>query len=373
MIPLRVLHLATSPAAAADGDVLTTMSWLQAQGHQTALAAGGASNDGSDLPGVNLMRYRGRALAWWLGGKRGLLAQVTAFNPDVVHLHGIDALPAARAVGRACSIPVVASIDRALPPARARGLRDPSVAWTLVPTEAHRGHYVARVRLDRDRVPLVPFAVDTTKVVTRTPGLEPEIGMLAGGDGGDDGAEVLLDAAARLRAGNLPLRVLLALRPEDHDGHERLTQAIASRGAQAWAEIVEVLRASDLLARCDVIAAPASDDRGCGLLIAALAAGRPLVAAATIGANELIQDGRTGLLVAPGDIEAWATALGRVVRDPPFAATLSAAAREDARFRFDIGVVGPALVELYRAAISAEANPSTKAENTRAYQRRVSR
>lgn len=371
MIPLRVLHLATSTASAADGDVLTTMAWLQTQGHQTALAAGGTSDDNSDLPGVTVMRYRGRALAWWLGGKRGLLAQVTAFNPDVVHLHGIDALPAARAVARACSIPVVASIDRALPPARARGLRDPAVAWTLVPTEAHRGHYVARIRLERDRVAVVPFAVDTARVFARTPGLEPEIGILAGG--ADDGAELVLDAAARLRAGNVALRVLLALSPTDHDGHERLTQAIAARGAQAWAEIVELLRASDLLARCDVIAAPASDDRGCALVIAALAAGRPLVAAATIGVNELIQDGRTGLLVAPGDVDAWTAALGRMVHDQPFTTALSAAGREDARFRFDIGVVGPALVELYRAAISAEANPSAKAESTRAYQRRVSR
>jgi glycosyltransferase involved in cell wall biosynthesis len=371
VIPLRILHLATSPAAAADGDVLTTMTWLKAQGHQAALAAGGASNDGSDLPGVELMRYRGRALAWWLGGKRGLLAQVTAFNPDVVHLHGIAALPAARAVARACGVPVVASLDQALPPARARGLRDPVVAWTLVPTEAHRGHYVARVRLERDRVPLVPFAIDPLRVVARTPGLEPEIGMLAGGDG--DGAELLLDAVARLRAGNLPVRVLLGLSPDDHEGHERVGEAIATRGAQAWAELVELVRPSDLLARCDVVATPAGEDRGCAFLIAALAAGRPVVAAATTGVNELVQDGRTGLLVAPGDTEAWAAALGRVVRDQPFAAALAAAAREDARFRFDIGVVGPALVELYRSAISAEANPSAKAESTRAYQRRVSR
>lgn len=368
MIPLRVLHLATSTAAAADGDVLTAMAWLQGQGHQVALAAGG---DSGDLPGVTLLRYRGRALAWWLGGKRGLLAQVEGFNPDVVHLHGVDALPAARAVARARGVPVVASIDRALPPARARGLRDPSVAWTLVPTEAHRGHYVARVRLDRDRVPLVPFAIDTAKAIPRSPGLEPEIGMLAGGEA--EGAELLLDAVARLRAGNLPLRALLALPPGDDAGHERLTQAIAARNARAWAEVATIARAGDLLARCDVVACPATEDRGCGLLIASLAAGRPLVAAATVGANELVQDGRTGLLVPPGDAEALSAALGRLLRDRTFAAALSAAAREDARFRFDIGVVGPALVELYRAAISAEANPSAQAENTRAYQRRISR
>src|SRR5580700_7631372 len=128
MIGLRVLHLATSVSAAQAGDVLTMMSWLNAHGHRTALAAGGSG----DLAGVEVIHYRAKAPAWWLGGKQDLLTQAAGWNPDLIHLHGAAAMPAARAIARRLTLPVVVSVEAILTADQARLLRDPTVAWVLV-------------------------------------------------------------------------------------------------------------------------------------------------------------------------------------------------------------------------------------------------
>jgi len=55
----------------------------------------------------------------------------------------------------------------------------------------------------------------------------------------------------------------------------------------------------------------------------AMAMGKPLVASDVGGHRELIQDGRTGLLFPPGDAEALAQTLGRILEDDSLRATLA--------------------------------------------------
>jgi glycosyltransferase involved in cell wall biosynthesis len=62
-----------------------------------------------------------------------------------------------------------------------------------------------------------------------------------------------------------------------------------------------------------------------------MAAGRAIVATAIGGTVQLIQDGVNGLLVPPGDPEALAGAIERVLQGPDFGASLAAAARRRAR------------------------------------------
>ena len=59
-----------------------------------------------------------------------------------------------------------------------------------------------------------------------------------------------------------------------------------------------------------------------------------MVASAHGGLPEIISDGRTGRLVAPGDAAALATAAAELIEDPDAAARLGAAAGADARVRF---------------------------------------
>jgi glycosyltransferase involved in cell wall biosynthesis len=58
-----------------------------------------------------------------------------------------------------------------------------------------------------------------------------------------------------------------------------------------------------------------------------MAAGRPIVATAVGGNVELLQGGKNGLLVPPGDAGALAAAIQRLLEDPALAARLASAAR----------------------------------------------
>jgi hypothetical protein len=83
-----------------------------------------------------------------------------------------------------------------------------------------------------------------------------------------------------------------------------------------------------LLAACDVFALPSLYEGSSLAVLEAMAAGIPIVSSAIGGTDELIEDGRGGLLVAPGDAEGLATALQRVIGDPALRESLAGNARE---------------------------------------------
>lgn len=67
-----------------------------------------------------------------------------------------------------------------------------------------------------------------------------------------------------------------------------------------------------------------------------LAAGVPLVATAVDGTPEVVIDGKTGLLVSPGDSPAMAAAIARLVRQPGLRHSLAQAGREWVLKKFTI-------------------------------------
>lgn len=86
-----------------------------------------------------------------------------------------------------------------------------------------------------------------------------------------------------------------------------------------------------LVRTADVVLLPyeSREQVSSGVLVEALAAGRPVVATRFPHAVELLSDG-AGLLVDHEDVGAMATAIGRVLYEPELAARLSAAARRAA-------------------------------------------
>jgi len=366
VIGLRVMHLATSPGAAAGGDVLTTMNWLTTNGHAVALAAGG---DG-EIPGVEMIRFRSGAASWWLGGKRSLIDQVQAWKPDLLHLHGSEAMAAARALGSGLELPVVVSVDQILPATRARALRDAMVSWVLVPTEAHRAHYIGRAKLARDCVSVLPFAIDVEHMAAVGADMVGDaltIGIEAHVD--DPALLPLVAAIVKLRAGGAVVK--LAIGVGTGAKREDLINTLADHQTDGWCEVLNARGHDALITRCDVLVQPSGDERGVAPVIVAMAAGRAVVAAANTGMDELLNDGVTGLLVGMGDQAALDAAVARLVQDAALRRRLGDAAQVHARSRYAISVVGPALVELYQLAVSALQNPGSKGDGSRAYKRRV--
>lgn len=98
--------------------------------------------------------------------------------------------------------------------------------------------------------------------------------------------------------------------------------------------LVEPARVPDLLEGAAVLALPnpasAISTRYTSplKLFEYLAAGRPIVASDLPSIREVVHDGVTALLVAPGDPEALAAAISRLLHDPELAGRLAKAAVE---------------------------------------------
>jgi glycosyltransferase involved in cell wall biosynthesis len=103
-----------------------------------------------------------------------------------------------------------------------------------------------------------------------------------------------------------------------------------------------------VLGAADVLAVPSTRPEPLGLVaMEGAAAGLPVVAAAHGGVTEVVRNGVTGMLVAPGHPEALATALGLLAEDPALARRLGEAGRADVAERFGLERMLTRLQELY--------------------------
>jgi glycosyltransferase involved in cell wall biosynthesis len=89
-------------------------------------------------------------------------------------------------------------------------------------------------------------------------------------------------------------------------------------------------------------------------ILEAMALMRPVVASAVGGIPEMIEDGRTGLLVPPHDAHALSTAIVRLLRDHPFADTIARAARDQIHDRFCVELMVHAIESIYDESVADE-------------------
>jgi glycosyltransferase involved in cell wall biosynthesis len=87
-------------------------------------------------------------------------------------------------------------------------------------------------------------------------------------------------------------------------------------------------------------------------LLEAMASGLPVVATRVSGAAEVIEDGRSGILVPPSDSPALAAAMLRVLGDVALAGRLGEEGRRRVAACYTSGVQAEQHVALYRAALS---------------------
>ena len=147
----------------------------------------------------------------------------------------------------------------------------------------------------------------------------------------DKGVEVLLEAHRRLAS---PRQLVLAGRV-----HEDLP--IDSRGQVELRGLLDHASVIDLMQTACVVAVPSIVPDCCPtVILEAMALGRPVVAAASGGIVDLVDDGVTGLLVAPGDPDALSAALSAVVDDRDAAAAMGREALKRAPLFTASAVVG---------------------------------
>lgn len=193
-------------------------------------------------------------------------------------------------------------------------------------------------RLDADaRMPL-PADLDAWLAAGSGPVLV-QVGMLRG----EKGHVVALEAMAALSATHPTLRYVAAGAGDLRAGllARARTLGLASR---VW--IGELRPVAPLLARADLVLMPSLYEPLGMAPIEALGLGIPVLASRTGGLSEVVEDEVTGLLLPPGDVPAWASALQRALAQPEAVRAMAARGRDDVRQRFSLHTNTSALLRL---------------------------
>jgi glycosyltransferase involved in cell wall biosynthesis len=298
---------------------------------------------------------------------RALLPVLRAERPDLVHLGNsikanMDGVVAARWAGVPC-IAHEKGLVRYTPFER---LWARAVDTTVCMTDAVREHLIAqgvrgtRLEVVHDGLDLTKFQPTRERGEMRTSlGLAP--GDLAVGMAVNvqpwKGQDVTLKAVAALAAEFPTLKCLLAggvVRGAEWF-QERLQEFIRGQGLAgrvqflgSRADVPDLLNALDVVVHASVTPEPFGR-----ILIEAMALGKPLVASAAGGVLEIVEDGRSGLLVPPGDAVALAAALRRLLSDPALREATGAAGRKRAYDHFSVEPFAHAIQEVYDQVLRA--------------------
>jgi glycosyltransferase involved in cell wall biosynthesis len=102
----------------------------------------------------------------------------------------------------------------------------------------------------------------------------------------------------------------------------------------------------------DVVVHASTQPEPFGLVIAeAMACARPVVVSAAGGAAEIVHEGRDALGFPPGNVDAMAEAIRRLVVDPGLRARMGAAGRETAERDFDRARLAAEVAPVYRSLV----------------------
>lgn len=120
-------------------------------------------------------------------------------------------------------------------------------------------------------------------------------------------------------------------------------------GRLSSAKLIEAYQAADLLVM------PSLFEPFGIVLLEAMASGLPVVASRVGGIPEVIEEGKTGLLVAPGNPEELRTALESMLSDDRLRERMGQAGRERAEL-FSWKIIVPKIQKVYEEAITENAN-----------------
>lgn len=171
--------------------------------------------------------------------------------------------------------------------------------------------------------------------------------------------ETLIAAAAQLAEACPGLRYQIV--GEGSRRHE--LEALAR--ARGVGDILEFLGhredVPELLAAADVFVLPSRSEAFPNGAIEAMAAGLPVVACAVGGLLDLIETGRTGILVPPSDPEPLAAALLSLYEHPDRARAMGIEARREVRSRYSFERMVRAFEDLYETELRARHLPRAEA------------
>ena len=262
---------------------------------------------------------------WWR-----LARELRRARPDLVHVVDHRGLVLAAVPARLCRLPVVWHVHALDPTPLLNRWGGRLATVVLVPSATVVAKLPGLDRPERVRTAasVVPVWAGTTPVGDLVP--EPVLVTVARLHP-DKGLDLLLDALAEVRRSVPTARLRVVGGPQE--GFEHLADELGER-----AERLGLGDAVDFLgfvpeaqlelrrARCYVQASRERTEILPLAILEAMAAGVPVVATDVGGVRDIVQDGRTGILVEPEDVAALAAGILRVLQDPDTSERLRRAA-----------------------------------------------
>jgi glycosyltransferase involved in cell wall biosynthesis len=287
---------------------------------------------------------------------RDVTRAVRAERPDLLHTHMVHADVYGSVAAHALRTPFVSTRhndDRYLlgPFRHVDRLFMHGVRRIVAISDAVRDFHV-RAGLPAERLVTIHYGLD------RVPGLPSEI--TPQGAGIPDDVPLVL-AIGRLIAQKDHATLLRALArvPEVHlailgwGPLEEQTRALSVQlGVADRTHVLGRVEPRDWLERADAFA-HTSRWEGFGIvLLEAMLAGLPIVATRVSAIPEIVIEGETGILVAPGDDGGVAAGLARLLSDPSLRGRLGEAGRARAHAEFSVARMTTRTVEVYERALA---------------------
>jgi starch synthase len=302
----------------------------------------------------------------------GLAMARDPVDADVVHAHTWYADMAALWISQLYRIPLVVTLHSMEPlrPWKADQLGSGYLVSSWIEkTAVESAHRVIAVSRKMREDILAHFDADLERVVIIHNGIDPDqfkhtgardaldrLGVRApyvlfvGRITDQKGIFHLLEAARRLPPGVQV--VLCASAPDTPEIEERLRRAVAEQPSVRWInEMLPVEVVTQLYSHAAVFACPSVYEPFGLINLEAMACETAVVASAVGGILEVVEDGRTGLLVPPGRPDALADALNRLLADPDLARTMGQAGRRRVEAHFAWAAIAERTEQVYRDAI----------------------
>jgi glycosyltransferase involved in cell wall biosynthesis len=139
---------------------------------------------------------------------------------------------------------------------------------------------------------------------------------------------------------------------EDHYG-QRFQELLKTRKWCEWGGSVDQKTLRDELAKATALILPTKEDNCPMVILEAQASGVPVIASAIGGIPDLIENGKTGLLVDPTSLDSLRSGIEKILCNTSLAAQLGIQARKQAWHRYHPKAVAEQHVQIYKEVVKS--------------------
>ena len=300
-----------------------------------------------------------------------LSRELSASPPDLIHVQSRQMLQQGRWLARRLKRPYVLTMHECIGPHDRLRI---DWAWCqriIAVSEPVKEALVTNARIPAARISVVESGVEAVPHIECAapldPGHVPVVGTACPLEA-IKGLPYFLSAAQRVLATGRDVEFLVAGAGPEEGNLRRLTRELGLSGKVTF--VPYVLDFDDALAAMDIFCLT-SLQQGLGtVMLEAMSLGRPVIASGVGGVDRVVREGKTGLVVPPGNSTELARRIQELLDDPVRARALGIAARQIVRDEFGVERMARLTADVYRestagqkAAAQTEAGQNAAGQN----------